>query len=429
MKPNFNAPVPISSQENDHIIDYIKSHNAAVLTIMFTDIVGFTEITEKKGDQFSSRIHQKHDQLLSDIIEKQYSGLVIKFIGDSVMAIFAEPSVGVETAIAIQQKIKQLTVDDKALSIRIGLHVGQVSVENDVQLDIFGRHVNRASRIENLAQGDQILMSYSVFDSASGWLKSQSNLAWKDHGFYKLKGITEKVNVFEVYLPSTNSARKPKQGAVYSVNFIYVYAISFLVSMSIFYYSYQEYIVPKLFFIEQQSRELRIVDTHQHDELVVLDGKNQFKNNGLFKSEYLLYYPISKFERQYSIISVNYGVNNINTDYDSWVLPRLNFYNIKQGINKYNQEFEVLYWQDGIMKIQNFYLSMTIEKINNLVDFNFVIEKSNHIDTYKTKIELSEKRIEHFEDEIIWQDSLFNLTLKAHQTNGSLTGELVGHFK
>lgn len=148
MKPNFNAPVPISSQENDHIIDYIKSHNAAVLTIMFTDIVGFTEITEKKGDQFSSRIHQKHDQLLSDIIEKQYSGLVIKFIGDSVMAIFAEPSVGVETAIAIQQQIKQLTVDDKALAIRIGLHVGQVSVENDVQLDIFGRHVNRASRLE-----------------------------------------------------------------------------------------------------------------------------------------------------------------------------------------------------------------------------------------------------------------------------------------
>lgn len=83
-------------------------------------------------------------------------------------------------------------------------------------------------------------MSYSVFDSASGWLKSQSNLAWKDHGFYKLKGITEKVNVFEVYLPSTNSARKPKQGAVYSVNFVYVYAISILVSMSIFYYSYQE---------------------------------------------------------------------------------------------------------------------------------------------------------------------------------------------
>lgn len=171
------------------------------------------------------------------------------------------------------------------------------------------------------------------------------------------------------------------------------------------------------------------MDTHQHDELVVLDGNNKLKNNNLFKSEYLLYYPISKFERQYSIISVNYGVNNINADYDSWVLPRLNFYNIKQGINKYNQEFEVLYWQDGIMKIQNFYLSMTIEKINNLVDFNFVIEKSNHIDTYKTKIELSEKRIEHFEDDIIWQDSLFNLTLKAHQTNGSLTGELVGHFK
>ena len=429
MKPDQNQQVPISSQENDHILDYIKSHNAAVLTIMFTDIVGFTEITEQKGDEFSSVLHQKHDLLLRDIIERQFSGLIIKFIGDSVMAIFSEPSVSVETAIAIQRQIKELTVDSKALSIRIGLHVGQVSVENNVQLDIFGCHVNRASRIENLAFGDQVLMSYSVFDSARGWLKSQSDLAWQDHGLYKLKGIPEKVNIFEVYSADSSIPRKPKEGAVYQLNSLFIYIVLFIIVMFFSQYLYKEYISPKLFIDNQESMQLRIIDSKMREEIVKLDEEYLYKNNGLSVGRYLVYYPISKFERKYSILDIDYGMNKPTGNYTSWLLPRIKFNFSHDDSTQYQQDFDVLYWNYGAIENKKIGLSLIIEKNNDIIDFKIAINKSNHIEKFTNQIQLSNKKIEHFDNQVIWKDPLFNLVLKSYQANGVIKGELVGEFR
>jgi len=55
--------------------------------------------------------------------------------------------------------------------------MGQVAVENQTQLDLFGRHVNRASRVEGIADAGQIYLTYPVFDSARGWLASARGIA------------------------------------------------------------------------------------------------------------------------------------------------------------------------------------------------------------------------------------------------------------
>ena len=207
----------INNQEQSSIAQYIKEHDTAVLTVMFTDIQGFTEITEEKGDQLATELRSKHDKILTDIIQKNNAGLVIKFIGDAVMAVFAEPSAAIDKSIQIQNAIEEFNQQENdlpSIKIRIGLHMGQVTVEENVQIDVFGRHVNRAARIESLAQGGQILMSYSVFDSAQGWFVAQKNIASVEHGLYQLKGIKGSVQIFEVYDPRATKPVTPSKGKI-----------------------------------------------------------------------------------------------------------------------------------------------------------------------------------------------------------------------
>lgn len=215
MKSNNLSQIDISNEEIGSLNGYIKRKNTAVLTVMFTDIKNFTLVTEEKGEKYSREIREAHDKLLTNIIQKNNDGLVIKFIGDAVMAVFSEPSSAVERALEIQKAITAFNNNHpeyEDLSIRIGMHMGQVAVDDNVQADVFGRHVNRASRIESLADGGQIYLSYTVFDSAKGWLSEHENIQWQPHGRYLVKGIKEPIEVYEVLNNSHAKPRAPLNG-------------------------------------------------------------------------------------------------------------------------------------------------------------------------------------------------------------------------
>ncbi len=65
--------------------------------------------------------------------------------------------------------------------------------------DVFGTHVNRAARLEELCEGGHVLASYVVWDTVKGWLKDREQIQWKRHGRYLLKGIADPLEVFEPY--------------------------------------------------------------------------------------------------------------------------------------------------------------------------------------------------------------------------------------
>ena len=210
-----NDQISLSGNELRTIDSFCKGKDTAILTIMFTDIVGFTRMTEEKGEVHSANVRAQHDTILKREIEKNNRGLVIKWIGDSVMAIFSEPSAAVECSLDIQKTLDQFNQDapdEEDIHIRIGLHMGQVTIENNIQADIFGRHVNRASKIESLANGQQILLSYPVFDSAKGWLSSHEHIKWTLHGDYQLPGIDENIAIYEVFDSSMDLPNQPPQG-------------------------------------------------------------------------------------------------------------------------------------------------------------------------------------------------------------------------
>lgn len=220
-----SRPIELTTQELSSVERYRQLRQTSVLVILFTDIKGFTELTERRGERHALELLKQHDEILVRTIEEGSGGLVVKHIGDSIMAVFSEPSTAVERALRIQERIRAYNEgnpDGDGLAVRIGLHMGQVAVENQTQIDLFGRHVNRASRVEGLADAGQIFLTYPVFDSARGWLASGKggveprprggSLAWKSHGSWLLKGIREPVAIYEVVDTRFGKPRPPVGG-------------------------------------------------------------------------------------------------------------------------------------------------------------------------------------------------------------------------
>jgi len=202
-----------SQDELNNIDEYRKKRNTAVLTIMFTDIQGFTALTENKGETYVHELHTQHDKILVDLIEEDNAGIVIKYIGDSIMAVFSEPTAAAEKTLKIQRSLNEFNkahpeLDD--IKVRIGLHMGQTVIENKMQTDLFGRHVNKASRVESLAAGGHIYISYPVYDSVKSWLMDVKTAGSKFHGSYFLKGISKAEDIYEIYNSDITQPQAPK---------------------------------------------------------------------------------------------------------------------------------------------------------------------------------------------------------------------------
>lgn len=205
----------LSEQDLINVDEYRKKKNSAVLTIMFTDIQGFTSLTEEKGEAYVHSLTENHNKILTSIIEENNAGIIIKFIGDAIMAVFAEPTAAVEKALKIQDELARFNkfhpdLDD--IKVRIGLHMGQTVIENKIRPDLFGRHVNRASRIEGLSSGGHVYMSYTVFDSVKSWILDSNSAEYVLHGSYFLKGIKKPEEIYEVYNKNTTKPQAPKKG-------------------------------------------------------------------------------------------------------------------------------------------------------------------------------------------------------------------------
>jgi class 3 adenylate cyclase len=135
----------------------------ARMTFMFTDIVGSTTLAEALGDEAWERLLRWHDDMLRQLVERG-EGQIVKTTGDGVFAAFETARAATDTAIAIQQALRDHRASTGfALAVRIGLHAAEATRRGD---DYSGMAIHVAARIGALAGGGEILASADTLAEA-----------------------------------------------------------------------------------------------------------------------------------------------------------------------------------------------------------------------------------------------------------------------
>lgn len=182
----------------------------ATVTVLFSDIRGFTSLSEKMTAQEVSLILNEYFSNMEPIITK-YNGVINKFIGDAVMAIFGEPiqdlnhaQNAVKCAYEMLKKVeylkeKWLFEGKPKIEIGIGINTGEVFIgnigtENRMEYTVIGDTVNLASRIEgyNKVYKTNLLVSSTTYDYICD---SADVIKIKE---VQIRGKSKKMDIYEV---------------------------------------------------------------------------------------------------------------------------------------------------------------------------------------------------------------------------------------
>ena len=151
--------------------------------IVFTDIVGFTNLSSK-DEEGTYNLVKKQREILKPIV-MNYEGEWLKEGGDGLLLSFPSSKQAVNCSIQIQAAVKD--VDD--LNLRIGIHQGDIIIEDK---DVFGDDVNIASRIEPFAVAGGIAVSQKIQQD----LSSNPEFKFKFIDTPKLKGVQQEVSIY-----------------------------------------------------------------------------------------------------------------------------------------------------------------------------------------------------------------------------------------
>ena len=182
----------------------------AVVTVLFSDIRGFTSMSEQMSAQDVSQFLNEYFSAMEPIVTK-HNGIINKFIGDAVMAVFGEPIqdenhsknavlCGMEMLEKVEELDKKwLAEGKKAIKIGIGINTGEVFVgnigsEKRMEYTVIGDTVNLASRLEsyNKTYNTQILISSSTYENSKDIINVNkiSNV--------EIRGKSELLDIYEV---------------------------------------------------------------------------------------------------------------------------------------------------------------------------------------------------------------------------------------
>lgn len=151
--------------------------------IMFTDMVGYTALMEKDEPK-ARKLIERHRELMKPLVEK-HGGEVLQFVGDGTFCTFSSAIEATNSSIEIQRTLK----NEMEISIRIGIHIGDVVSDGD---EVYGDGVNVASRLEPLAEPGGICISGEVSNN----LKNQPGIETLFLGKKKLKNVEHLVEVY-----------------------------------------------------------------------------------------------------------------------------------------------------------------------------------------------------------------------------------------
>lgn len=162
-------------------------------TILFSDVCGYTKYMETWGDIAGRAWIQKHHDIVFPAI-KENGGEILGVMGDGIMASFPVTLSAVKASIAVQEGLQQYNAGiDKAhqIHVKIGINTGDILVDGD---HVAGDVVNVASRIQNQAGPDQVLIDKSVFKEVCG----SEDVICRFHAMVPVKGKATPLELYRV---------------------------------------------------------------------------------------------------------------------------------------------------------------------------------------------------------------------------------------
>jgi class 3 adenylate cyclase len=159
-----------------------EERDTAIRTVLFTDIVESTSLTQRVGDRVALEIIRVHDTVVRNAITLT-EGREVKHTGDGIMASFSVADAAVVCAARIQTDLVAQAFErgGMKLRVRIGAAAGEPVERHH---DLFGSTVQLAARLCSAAEPDEVLVSASVIQ-----LCERKDLAFLDRGSIALKGF------------------------------------------------------------------------------------------------------------------------------------------------------------------------------------------------------------------------------------------------
>ena len=162
------------------------ARDPGIRTILFTDVVNSTTLTQSLGDEAALALLGVHDTIVRDALSA-LGGREVKHTGDGIMASFISTASAVRCAIQIQRELDKhaQTNPERQLKVRVGAAAGEPVEQNN---DLFGSTVQLAARLCAHAQPEQILVSNAIPDLCIG-----KGLVFDEVGEVVLKGFGQPV--------------------------------------------------------------------------------------------------------------------------------------------------------------------------------------------------------------------------------------------
>jgi class 3 adenylate cyclase len=194
--PEFQRLFPSQRLLPDESLDVQRG------ALLFTDLAGSTAIYAQRGDPRAYHLVRLHFDALFRVADAS-GGLMVKTIGDAVMAAFATPAAGLRAALGMQRAVTELNAaarlgSDERLILKVGLHSGPcLAVTLNDRPDYFGTTVNIAARVQGLSRGGDVIVTEAVRADAEAGALLGAALESETVG---LKGIDEPVLVHRIRL-------------------------------------------------------------------------------------------------------------------------------------------------------------------------------------------------------------------------------------
>ena len=184
-------------QQREHLEQMLKDKFKKEVTILFTDICGYTEYVDARGDINGRALLLKHNRMVLPVIEK-HGGRVVEIVGDAVMAAFADPLSAVKVSMTIQRTLNEYnrkTESADRIHVKIGIHLGEALVdEGAVYQGFAGDVANVASRIQTQAGPDQIFISKEIYKQVCG----SEDILCRLQGTIQVKGKAQPLEIYRV---------------------------------------------------------------------------------------------------------------------------------------------------------------------------------------------------------------------------------------